>query len=264
MDDMRKLTTQEFIDRLSETNPSISVLGEYVNCKTRIKVRGISCGHEWMGNPHDLLGGHGCPTCRYINNSNRTRKTNEQFIEDLRRISPSIEPLDIYQTSQTPIRVRCKVCHYEWQVKPNTLMNGSGCAQCAGLRKKSTEEFKAELNSKNSNIMVLGEYSNNRSEIRVKCLNCGHEWSPTAKSLLMGRSCPECSKVGTSFMEQFILAAFAKVLGDDSVSNRNKDAIGHELDIYIPSKSLAIEPGSWFWHEEIFERDKQKRSVAKE
>lgn len=263
MDDMTKISTKEFIDRMSTVNPSVAVIGEYINAKTKIKVKGTVCGHEWMVTPSDLLRGHGCPKCRYINNSNRMRKSNDQFIQELRRINPDIEPLDTYQTSQIPIRVRCKVCAYEWQVKPNTLMNGSGCAQCAGLRKKTTDEFITELSSKNSNVVVLGKYRNNRAKIRVRCLNCGHEWNPSPKSLLMGRSCPECSKVGTSFMEQFILAAFVKVLGDEQVVNRNKDAIGLELDIFIPSKLLAIEPGSWFRHEENFERDKQKRSVAK-
>lgn len=261
---MRKKTHEQFIDEIKKANPSIIVLSNYVNSRTKIKVQGKNCGHIWETRPYDLLNGHGCPECRYINNSERTRYSNDQFLKQLENINPNIQPLDEYVTSQKHIRVRCKVCQFEWRVKPNTLLNGSGCANCAGLKKKTTEEFINELRNINPSIDVLGEYKGQRSTILVKCKNCKHEWKPTAKSLLIGRSCPECNKVGTSFMEQFILSAFRKELGNELVINRDREAIDYELDIYIPSKSLAIEPGSWYWHNSTFRKDTEKRKQCKE
>lgn len=260
---MKRLTTQEFIERLTIANPNVEVIGEYLNQRTKIHVKGKECGHEWLGNPSDLLSGHGCPKCRYINNSKRSRMSHEMFIERLGQINPHISVLDQYVTSQEALTVKCELCQYTWKVKPNTLLNGSGCANCAGLKKKTTNEFAEILRKINPTIEVLGEYAGNRSCVKVKCQMCGHIWSPTGKALLNGRGCPQCSKAGTSFMEQFILAACKKVLGDDAVISRDRETLGIELDIYIPSKSLAIEPGSWFWHENAFAADIEKRSRAK-
>ena len=260
---MKRLTTTEFVERLGLKNPDIEVLGEYKNQRTKIKVKCKECGHEWLGNPSDLLSGHGCPKCRYVNNSKRSRMSHDVFIERLNQINPHIIALDQYVNSQTAIKVRCERCQYVWMVKPNTLLNGIGCANCAGLKKKTTAEFMKAIRKINPTIEVLGEYAGNRSRIKVKCQICGHIWKPTGKALLNGRGCPQCSKAGTSFMEQFILAACKKVLGDDAVISRDRDTLGIELDIYIPSKALAIEPGSWFWHKSTFEGDIEKRTQAK-
>ena len=260
---MRRLTTQEFIERLNLVNPNIEVIGEYLNQRTKIYVKCRVCGHEWAGNPHDLTSGHGCPVCRYINNSKRSKMSHEEFIERLNKINSHIIVLDKYVTSLEELSVKCECCQYIWKVKPNTLLNGSGCANCAGVKKKTTNEFIEALRNINPNIEVIGEYAGNRSFIKVKCQICGHIWTPTGKALLNGRGCPQCSKAGTSFMEQFILAACKKVLGDNKVISRDRNTLGIELDIYIPSKALAIEPGSWFWHKSTFEKDVEKRSLAK-
>lgn len=260
---MRKKSTVDFIAELNEANPLIEVLGNYVNSRTKIRVKGIECGHVWDSRPYDLLKGHECPVCRYVNNSERTKMSNEQFVEKLRIINPSIEPLDEYVTSQKAITVRCKICQYVWTVKPNTLLNGIGCANCAGIRKKTSEEFVEKLNLINPAIEVLGKYDGQRSKIHVRCKNCGYEWNPTAKALLIGRSCPECNKAGTSFMEQFILAAFRKELGEEQVISRERDTVGVELDIFIPSKAVAIEPGSWYWHKDLLKKDAEKRDQCK-
>lgn len=259
---MKRLTTQEFIERLNIANSNVEVIGEYLNRRTKIHVKCKECSHEWLGNPGDLLSGHGCPKCRYINNSKRSRKSHEVFIERLNQINPNIRVLDRYVTSQQTIAVRCELCQYEWMARPYTLLNGNGCANCAGLKKKTTNEFIEALRKINPTIEVLEEYTGNRSCVKVRCQTCGHIWAPTGKALLNGRGCPQCSKAGTSFIEQFILAACKKLLGDDAVINRDRETLGIELDIYIPSKALAIEPGSWFWHENTFVGDIEKRSRA--
>jgi len=38
--------------------------------------------------------------------------------------------------------------------------------------------------------MVLGEYINTKTPIKVKCNKCGYEWEPVASSLLRGFKCP--------------------------------------------------------------------------
>ncbi|MEI3324590.1 MAG: hypothetical protein V8R44_04660 [Eggerthellaceae bacterium] len=60
-------------------------------------------------------------------------------------------------------------------------------------------------------------------------------------------------------MEQFVLRAFSLHLGEDAVLSRDKRLIGKELDIYLPAHKLAVEIGSWHWHKNSVENDKEKR-----
>ena len=60
-------------------------------------------------------------------------------------------------------------------------------------RRKTTEEFKAELKAVNDNILVMGEYKSSDEKIKVKCKECGFEWNSVAGNLLSGYGCPKCS-----------------------------------------------------------------------
>lgn len=50
---MRRLTQEEFIERLHNLNPTVEVKGYYVNTRTKILVNCSVCGFEWNGNPCD-------------------------------------------------------------------------------------------------------------------------------------------------------------------------------------------------------------------
>jgi len=49
-----------------------SVLGEYLNTKTKILVKHNKCKNSWDVNPADFLSGHGCPFCDGKRVSDRT------------------------------------------------------------------------------------------------------------------------------------------------------------------------------------------------
>lgn len=61
-------------------------------------------------------------------------------------------------------------------------------------RRKTHEQFVSELALVNPNVEVLGVYATSACRILVRCDKCGHEWSPTASSLLSGHGCPDCAK----------------------------------------------------------------------
>ena len=56
-------TTAQFQKELSEINPNIKVIDEYINNKTKISVECLMCGNKWNVVPASLLNGHGCPEC---------------------------------------------------------------------------------------------------------------------------------------------------------------------------------------------------------
>ena len=125
-----KPTTEEFKEKLYQINPDIEVLGTYINTETKIKCKCAVCKHEWTPIPDSLLHGRGCPKCARKRVAQNQTSTQKEFIVKLQQISPDIEVLGNYVTSHIKIKVKCKKCRHEWEVKPNSLLSGSGCPKC--------------------------------------------------------------------------------------------------------------------------------------
>jgi hypothetical protein len=52
-----------FVFEMKHIHPNIKILGKYEGNNKSVKCRCKTCGCEWNPNPHDLLQGHGCPSC---------------------------------------------------------------------------------------------------------------------------------------------------------------------------------------------------------
>lgn len=159
---------------------------------------------------------------------------------------------NIYETTTAGLRSghskQCKTCSLK---------------QGADNRRKKQEEFEQELFIVNPNIKVLGKYVARKEKIEVQCLKCGHMWNPSPSNLLAGYKCPKCSHGSTSHIEQVILGCLIYALGNENVISRDLDAIGKELDIFVPIKKFAIEYGSWFYHHERIDNDNKKIELCK-
>lgn len=60
---MRK-THEEFVSLVKEINPTLSVISEYKNVKTEVKILCNVCGHVFHTKPHNILYSKtGCPKC---------------------------------------------------------------------------------------------------------------------------------------------------------------------------------------------------------
>lgn len=193
------------------------------------------------------------------------KKTQEEFVEELRAINNRIEIIGTYEGTNKKIKSRCLTCGHIWEPRAADILNGHGCPECSHPSKRRTqEEFENRLNQINPYIKVMGKYVNNNTKITCKCLICNNEWSQKPNALLNRRGCPECNHTSTSFIEQCILFYFIDLLGEEEVISRDRAAIGLELDIYIPSINVAIEYGSWYWHKHTKQRDKEKERRCQE
>ena len=214
-----KLTHEEFMEKFKKQNKhfnDIEVLGTYVTRNTKIKCKCKVCGHEWQAQPGNLLNGTGCTKCSLIERT----KTHEQFIKELHIVNPDIEVLGTYINSQTKIKCKCKKDGYEWEAKPNDLLNGHGCRVCgyyivSDKLAKTHEQFMQEFYEKNKyaqDIEILDTYINDSTKLKCKCKIDGYEWKVRAGSLLKGHGCPICgfkrtkenmTKTHEQFMEKF-------------------------------------------------------------
>lgn len=258
----KKKTNDEFVVELKTKNSSVQPLEPYVNSATKIQFECKNCGHIWSATPAHLLHGEGCPVCAREKVALKRKYSDEVYSSKLKRIHPNIEVIGEYINSKTKIEVHCAICDNTWNVVPSSLLHGTGCPKCSKRYRRNTSEFKKELQTINPSISVVGDYKNAHTKIEVKCKRCGTVWFAEANSLLKGNDCPVCSHSQTSVAEQILFKAFALLIGIDSVTSRNKSAIGKELDVYIHDLHLAIEFGSWYWHSGRIENDVEKERLC--
>lgn len=185
----KKKTQEEYENEIQVINPNIKVIGTYNGNKNRILHKCKIDGYEWYASPSNILAGHGCPKC-YGNIS----YTQEEYISKVYGINHNILVLGRYIKSNVPILHKCQIDGYEWMAKPNNILNGTGCPQCAGTMKKSHEEYISQVNKVNCMIKVLGKYINEYTKISHQCLKCNYIWDASPSNILSGKGCPVCNE----------------------------------------------------------------------
>ena len=103
-----------------------------------------------------------------------------------------LTPEMFFPGSQDLVHWTCSKGH-KYRAKIASRVYGSGCSKCAGLKKKTTEEFREEMQAKQPYILVLGEYINSKTSVLCRCLKCGHEWYPTPNTVLRNHGCSACA-----------------------------------------------------------------------
>jgi ribosomal protein S18 len=185
----RKLTHEEYVDKVTKTNPNIEVIGKYINSRTKILHKCKICGREWETLPHYILEGHSCFKCAIRN----LPKTHEEYIAEVAKINPNIEVVDNYINSHTKILHRCKIDKHTWLVKPCNILQGKGCPKCGYThRRLSHKDFVTIIKETNPNIEILNTYVNARTPISCKCKIDGYEWVVNNPRNLYKYGCPVC------------------------------------------------------------------------
>ena len=254
-----KLTHEEFQKRVAEKVPDVEIIGTYQTMNKIIKVRCRKCGYEWDAFPQSLLRGHGCAVC-----AGKKKLSTDEVREQLATLRPDVELLGEYRNPHERILYRFSECGHEALISTSHIKSGRGCPICGCARKGlsqlgNKERLQAELDRRfKESIEVLGEYINCKTPIMLRCKRCGHLWLATPSDVKTGHGCPECSKTGTSFLQEFFYSFVSHAFPRGAVLSRDKTAIGRELDIFIPSAKVAFEIGSWHWHKERLAADEQK------
>ncbi len=178
------------------------------------------------------------------------------------------DPKTLTLGSDKKVWWRCSKGH-EWQATISSRNTGHGCPYCAG--KKVLKGFNDLLTvnpivakqwnyEKNNGLTPAEVTPNSNKKAWWKC-GKGHEWQATISSRNAGRGCPICtSERNTSFPEYAIMYYLLKYDLDVIHSYREK---GYELDIYIPSRKIAIEYDGGLWHKNRTKNDLEKNFKCK-
>lgn len=126
------------------------------------------------------------------------RKTNEQFVNELKEKMPHVEPLEDYTNNRTKIKCKCLKHNNIFETTPKKLLLGiNTCKDCIIENKikshtRTNEEFLQELQENNIDVIPLEEYKGNTTNMLFKC-TCGRKWVTIPARVLKGCHCRKCA-----------------------------------------------------------------------
>ena len=113
---------------------------------------------------------------------------------------------------------------------------------------------------KNNGLTPADVMPNSDEKVWWRCKK-GHEWQETIHNRSKRRGCPICnSERNTSFPEYAIVYYLSKY-GLKVIHSYKEN--GYELEIYIPSRQVAIEYDGGIWHKNRTKNDLEKNFKCK-
>ncbi len=224
-------------------------------------------GHEWQATIGSRNGGRGCPCC--------SGRSVIKGVNDLQTLNPSLAkewhyeknngltPMDVMPNSNKKAWWKCDQGH-EWQATINSRNNGIRCPYCSkryavkGVNDLQTvnpalaNEWHYE---KNNGLTPMDVTPNSDKKVWWKCKK-GHEWEAIIGSRNRGNGCPVCNSERNTSFPEYAIVFYLKKYGLETIHSYKEK--GYELDIYIPSRKIAIEYDGYLWH-----KDKTKQDLIK-
>lgn len=257
----KKLTNEEFINRCKERG-EYTPLTEYVNNSTSVLFRHDVCGREFYMKPIKFFVGQGCEPCRRKAAADKfSQPGRENFYKALDSLELQLTDKNYtYKNNRGTVEVQCKKCGNIQTSWITNLISGHGCQRCGWERSKRAnppEDIVPKLRQKAPDWELVGEYVNIRTPTLFKHLKCGKTFYRIPGTVLAKPdSCRHChTSKGETAVCDFILEA----LGEESKSvicNGRRVLQGKELDIYIPTRKIAIEYDGLYYHS--YEKLKEK------
>lgn len=117
--------------------------------------------------------------------------------------------LESFKNTSSPIKLKCKICEYEWNIKYATLMKKiPDCPKCkpkntSKKRVMMSEEERIKLRANNyyekileksNHTIVAINYTGAKNDVDAICITCGYKWKSRADHLADRCWCPACRK----------------------------------------------------------------------
>lgn len=226
--------------------------------------------HEWEASIEKRTRGDKCPVC--------SNKKILAGFNDLATVNPELAdqwhptknlpatPTLIGAGSEKKVWWKC-VAGHEWQSTVESRhRNHLGCPFCSGqrsIRKVSDLEttyphLLTEWDyEKNIHLAPTEAMKGSDKKVWWKCAQ-GHSWEAVIYSRTSKNpsGCPRCALIVSKAEEELYQFVTELLPNTIVLLNTRKIITPFELDIYIPSKNLAIEYNGLYWHSEAAGKDK--------
>jgi hypothetical protein len=255
----KTMSTEEYINKIkAKHGDKYTLIGEYTNTITLVRIKHSICGKEFNAKPLDILSKEKyCPICSGKGQGGWTDTKVREYIKTktndkvLLVNSYQILPKDTYKQE---LILYFKKCGHEKSTRLQDIIDYTvECRMCNPL-KITNEILKKEFEALNGEYTLLSEYNGDtHSLLTVRHEVCKHVYTVSRSNIIVaGSRCPKCNiNLKTSKAEKEILDY---VLSLDPllpyIQNDRKALNGSELDIYFPTKKIAIEHNGLYWHSE--------------
>lgn len=256
----KKKTHEEFISQIQDRLEEYEVLSRYDGATKKVRFRHKECGNEFEMKPMHFVYGEGCRFCRAKKISEKKTNTFAQFRAKLPAKYKEWS-FSGFHGNTHPIIAICPGCgrSRSYTNAKSFITGQAGCKVCNGRRRMPDEEIARKAlelgwifveRRLSKKIEKSGYYI---PQIKFRCATCGAEKVASLPNL-RAYQCSVCSGHfdGTSGEEQEVFDWIKELCPDAVQSDRTvlkeMGKRGYELDIYVPSKKVAIEYNGRYWH----------------
>lgn len=125
------------------------------------------------------------------------KKTHEEYVSQVKELSPYIEVRGKYIDARTSIIHFCNKHNMEWSTAPGVILNGGGCPECKKekIHRKqalSNEQYVQMVAKSNPDVVPVETYYNMSTPIDHYHKSCGHTTKMTPYIVLEGCGCVLC------------------------------------------------------------------------
>ena len=283
----KKLTTKDFIlkaqkiHKYTDGTPFFNYdKSNYTGFKIPIIITCPEHGDFEQTPASHLQHRNGCQKCAQMERLKTQKYSKDIFVSKAILIHKNIDNTQkydysksIYIHSRTKLIITCPE-HGDFEQTPASHLQGNGCPKCAQKLNSEnnllTTKFfidKAILIHKNIDNTQKYDYSKSiytgtKNKLIITCPIHG-DFEQIPNNHLTGSGCPLCIR-NISKSELEIQEFISSLNIEFEISNRYILSDNKELDIFIPSKNVAIEFNGLYWHNELHKSNNYHLQKTKE
>ena len=222
--------------------------------------------HKWLASIYKRAKqGTGCPVC--------SNQKVQAGYNDLNTLAPSLaqewdkerNSVDASEVGVNSSEIFWWVCSngHSWKTSPNSRFQAkSGCSECSRQARDASYISNNGSSFTDLSAGLVPQWDYNRNTIKPDDVSYGsekkvwwvcpaeHSWSAMVRDISRGKGCPVCAKTSQASSGEKELLSYVKNITSYEVIASDRSALpsGRELDIYIPSMSIAVEYNGLYWH----------------
>lgn len=185
--------------------------------------------------------------------------TKKKTIEEVREFFESVNYTLLtteYKNNISKLDYKCTRGHEHSTSWHDFSSGGNRCPICSRKKKKTYDEVEKSFKAAGYTLLSK-EYKNSHEYLDYEC-DAGHINRIRGYHFSQDGRCPDCFALSKSSKPEKEIVKFIRSIMSNNhiIRNSRKILNGKELDIYIPSKKLAIEYNGLYWHSEEKGKDK--------
>lgn len=208
------ITHSEFIEIFKDAhNIDYSITSQFTKLTEKIRVKHEPCGYEYSIIAREFKSGKGrCPKC-----SGTLKPTIHEIKERIKTLDSAytITNKEFVNNKQLLTFVHSD-CGKSFEMRLNGFeSNSNRCPHCRGLKRKTTEEFKNEVEKlRGEDYEFSGEYVSSRIPAEFLHKSCGKTFKMSPSNFLSGQNCSHCFGIKRRTYDSFLIDIHNRV-GDE-------------------------------------------------